>query len=44
MNLEPDVLLAFVHLYSEVGDTRKSRYYDRLFVHLMRRSLKQHAS
>lgn len=39
MSMEPDVLLAFVHLYSQVGDKRKSRYYDRLFVHMMRRSL-----
>ena len=39
MSLEPDVLLAVVHLYSEIDDNRKSRYYDRLFVHLMRRCL-----
>ena len=42
MSMEPDVLLACVHLYSEVGDTRKSRYYDRLFVHMLRRSLDKH--
>jgi len=41
MSLEPDVLLACVHLYSEIGDDRKSRYYDRLFIHVLRRSLKK---
>ncbi|MEA2062874.1 MAG: hypothetical protein U9P14_04175 [Gemmatimonadota bacterium] len=32
-------LLECVHLYSLIGDSRKSRYYDKLFVHMMKRSI-----
>ncbi|HLA38674.1 MAG TPA: hypothetical protein VJ417_01685 [Candidatus Glassbacteria bacterium] len=39
MPLDPEVILSCVHLYSMIGDNVKSRYYDRLFVHQMKRSL-----
>ena len=39
MPMDPEVALACVHLYSLIGDRRKSRFYDRLFVHLLRRSI-----
>ncbi|MFH1068646.1 MAG: hypothetical protein V1794_03395 [Candidatus Glassbacteria bacterium] len=39
MPMDPEVVLYCVHLYSMIGDTAKSRYYDRLFVHQMKRSL-----
>ena len=39
MCYDANVLLACVHLYSAVGDRKKSRYYDKLFVHMMKRSI-----
>ena len=39
MVYNPKVLLDYIHLYSEMGDEKKSRYYDKLFTHLMRRSI-----
>jgi len=39
MPFEPEVVLACVHLYSLIGEQKKSRYYDRVFVHMMRRSI-----
>ncbi|OGG01144.1 MAG: hypothetical protein A3F83_11980 [Candidatus Glassbacteria bacterium RIFCSPLOWO2_12_FULL_58_11] len=39
MPMDPEVALTCVHLYSLLGDRRKSRFYDRLFVHLLRRSI-----
>lgn len=39
MNPDANFLLACVHLYSALGDRKKSRYYDKLFVHLMKRSV-----
>ena len=39
MPLAPEVVLTCVHLYSMLGETRKSRFYDRLFVHMMKRSI-----
>jgi len=39
MVCDANVLLACVHLYSALGEQKKSRYYDKLFVHMMKRSL-----
>jgi hypothetical protein len=39
MPLAPDVVLTCVHLYSMLGDRKKSLYYDKLFVHMMKRSM-----
>lgn len=39
MPLDPEVILSCVHLYSMIGDNARSRYYDRLFVHQLKRSL-----
>ena len=39
MCYDANVLLACVHLYSAVGDRKKSRYYDKLFVHMMKQSI-----
>jgi hypothetical protein len=40
MSIAPNVLLACVHFYSDLDDEKKSQYYDRLFVRLMKRSLR----
>ena len=39
MSFDADFLLACVHLYSALGERRKSRYFDKLFVHMMKRSM-----
>ncbi len=39
MCYDANVLLACVHLYSAIEDRKKSRYYDKLFVHMMKRSI-----
>lgn len=39
MSFSPEVVLSCIHLYSMLGDRKKSLYYDKLFVHLMRRSI-----
>jgi hypothetical protein len=39
MSHDADFVLACVHLYSALGEREKSRYYDKLFVHMMKRSL-----
>lgn len=40
MPLDPEVLLSCVHFYSMIGERKKSRFYDRLFVHMMKRSIR----
>ena len=40
MTLDPEVVLRCVHLYSMIGEKKKSRFYDRLFVHMMKNSIK----
>ncbi|HUU27475.1 MAG TPA: hypothetical protein VM123_06655 [archaeon] len=39
MTLSPEVVLSCVHLYSMIGDRKKSLYYDKLFVHMMKHSI-----
>jgi len=40
MPLDPEVVLSCVHLYSMIGERKKSQFYDRLFVHMMKNSIK----
>ena len=41
MVLNPEVVLNCVHFYSMIGDRKKSKFYDRLFVHMMKQSIRK---